>query len=573
MSKAILGEFIDGKVARLDVPRLIISRALIQADSGSGKSWALRRVLEATAGKVQQFIIDPEGEFSTLREKFDLVIAAAYGGDALAHPKTARLLALRLLETGASAVLDLYELKQRERHTFVRIFLESMIDAPKKLWHPVLVAIDEAHIYCPEKGQGESEATDACIDLATRGRKRGFALLAATQRIGKFHKSAAAELKNKLIGATGLDIDVKRAAFELGLTPKEALAKLRALEPGHFFAFGPAFNQIEPRELVTGAVETTHPTVGQRQTMTPPPPTAAVKALLPQLADLPKEAEQEARSIEDLKRELATTRRELAESKRGQERQARQPSKPSDAELAAAERRGFLQASERIASEMRTFVEPLASPLTAAVESLQGIRHTLARFKLPKITYDGRAPVVAKVVAPAATRARQRDTRAPVASAPAADNGALPKGEAAVLAACIQYPEGLRREQLTVLTGYKRSSRDAYIQRLREKGFLELAGERVCASDAGRDALPNAEPLPTGAALQEYWLSRLPEGERVILSVLIEGYPQPIARSEFDERTTYKRSSRDAYLQRLQAKELVTEPARGEVRASDDLFN
>ena len=62
----------------------------------------------------------------------------------------------------------------------------------------------------------------------------------------------------------------------------------------------------------------------------------------------------------------------------------------------------------------------------------------------------------------------------------------LPPGELATLTACIQFPEGLRREQLTVLTQYKRSSRDAYIQRLREKGLVESAGDMVKATDKGR---------------------------------------------------------------------------------------
>ena len=141
-----------------------------------------------------------------------------------------------------------------------------------------------------------------------------------------------------------------------------------------------------------------------------------------------------------------------------------------------------------------------------------------------------------------------------------------------MLAACIQYPDGLRREQLTVLTGYKRSTRDAYIQRVRERGFVELAGELVVATDAGRDALPNAAPLPTGVELQDFWRAKLPEGERKILEVLLDAHPKAVAREELGERTGFQRSTRDAYLQRMRAKQLVTEPSRGEVKASDNLF-
>jgi len=155
---------------------------------------------------------------------------------------------------------------------------------------------------------------------------------------------------------------------------------------------------------------------------------------------------------------------------------------------------------------------------------------------------------------------------------PDAARGELPKGETAILSALIQFPDGLRREQLTVLTGYKRSTRDAYIQRLREKGFVDDAGGIVQATDAGISALPNAEPLPTGPELQAYWLARLPQGERALLEQLITAYPAAVDREDLTTATGYQRSTRDAYLQRMRAKQLIEEPGRGMVRASGNLF-
>jgi hypothetical protein len=152
--------------------------------------------------------------------------------------------------------------------------------------------VDEAHVFCPQ--QGEAESAGAVIDLCTRGRKRGFSAILATQRLSKLHKDAAAELNNKLIGRTGLDVDRKRAGEELGFTTKEQLLSLRQLEPGHFYAFGPALS-LEVVEVQVGPVQTTHPKAGSRIAFTPPPPTDAVKALLPQLADLPAEVEQKQR--------------------------------------------------------------------------------------------------------------------------------------------------------------------------------------------------------------------------------------------------------------------------------------
>jgi hypothetical protein len=61
-------------------------------------------------------------------------------------------------------------------------------------------------------------------------------------------------------------------------------------------------------------------------------------------------------------------------------------------------------------------------------------------------------------------------------------------------------------------------------------------------------------------------------GKKQVLQVLIEAYPDAVAKPAIDEVTGFKRSTRDAYLSRLGVKELVTEVGRAEVKASDTLF-
>src|SRR5688572_25752542 len=109
--------------------------------------------------------------------------------------------------------------------------------------------------------------------------------------------------------------------------------------------------------------------------------------------------------------------------------------------------------------------------------------------------------------------AAARPAARPPRQASASDaNGALPRGEASGLTAAHQLADGGTREQLSVLTGYKRSSRDTYVQRLRERGYVGQDGEEIVATAEGLAALGDAfEPLPTGDALREHWLGRLPE--------------------------------------------------------------
>src|SRR4029077_10579370 len=179
-------------------------------------------------------------------------------------------------------------------------FLEALIDSPKKLWHPVMVVLDEAHVFCRETG--EAESGDAVKGLCSRGRKRGFCAVLATQRLSKLAKDAAAECNNKLIGRTTLDVDMARAGDELGFTKANRLA-LRDLEDGEFFAFGPAISRVVTKVHVAGVL-TSHPKIGGLAAVVPAP-SKRIRALLPKLSDLPAEAEAREKTVAHLRPHLA----------------------------------------------------------------------------------------------------------------------------------------------------------------------------------------------------------------------------------------------------------------------------
>lgn len=152
--------------------------------------------------------------------------------------------------------------------------------------------------------------------------------------------------------------------------------------------------------------------------------------------------------------------------------------------------------------------------------------------------------------------------------------GKLGSGERKVLTAIAQHLDGVTPEQLTVLTGYKRSSRNTYLQRLKAAGLIgnELNG-RIGVSSHGLNELgPSFTRLPTGAALRRHWLERLPVGERTILELLVDAHPEGLAPDLLDGATGYKRSSRNTYLQRLSSRELIVRE-RGQVFASSELFS
>lgn len=253
-SAPVLGSS-DTRDINIDLEKLLATRMLITSASGGGKSWAIRRIMEQTANLVQSIIIDPEGEFSSLAKKFPYLVCGVSQGDIKINIATAACLAAELMERNASAILDISEYDPDERSIFIAEFIKGLMQLPQSYWHHVLIVIDEAHLFCPQ--HDKSEAKKPIIDLAGRGRKRGFCPILATQRLSKLNKSAAAELQNRMIGLAFLDTDVKRSAEELGMNANVAGEILSNLNPGEFMVYGPALTQ-KMEKLKVGPIVTQH---------------------------------------------------------------------------------------------------------------------------------------------------------------------------------------------------------------------------------------------------------------------------------------------------------------------------
>jgi len=588
---------------------LLNTRLLIQANSGSGKSWALRRLLEQTSGQVQQIVIDPEGEFVTLRERFDYVLAAKSGGDTLADPRTAKLLAERLLELGVSAVLDIYELKSHERVRFVRLFLEALVDAPKRLWHPALIVLDEAHVFAPEKGSAES--LQAVIDLSTRGRKRGFCLVQATQRLSKLHKDAAAEANNKLIGRSALDVDMERAGDELGMT-KAGRQILRDLDAGEFFAFGPALTRTVTRVKV-GPVTTSHPKAGSKLAGVVPPPTERVKAVLSKLADLPAEAEQRERTMADLKARIAELERAARTAKPASEYSENIPAKTVEvltdadrallkslADVGDALRRQWGNAAQSLAHHFHPILNELIE--NVAAEGLKAAERDAARLAKAlngaglKRIVEKLARVSAPVSMPAPTPARQAFSSMPPApvmhpaprmlgsdgkTGSAAAAGVTPVQQRILNALAELEQLGARqpaRELVAFMAGYTHLQSKGFVNAmsgLSTAGCIAYGAGTVALTEAGR-AVAQAPKAPrTARDVQDRVIAMLGGASGRILEPLIEAYPKAMPRQAVAERAGYGHLQSKGFvnaISRLRTLGFVDYPDRGSIVAKPVLF-
>jgi len=276
-----IGDDPQGKPVKIDIGELLATRLLVQGNSGSGKSHLLRRLLEESAPLVQQIVIDPEGDFVTLAEKFGHVVI---DGSAYAENEIGRL-AARIREHRASVVLALDELEIDSQMKCAGQFLSALFDAPREQWYPALVVVDEAQMFAPAAAGEVSEearriSLAAMTNLMCRGRKRGLAGVIATQRLAKLAKNVAAEASNFLMGRTFLDIDMARAADLLGMERRQAEA-IRDLARGQFLGLGPAISR-KPVAVNVGAVRTGSRAVVQSFA---PPPTSSPETLRALLHD------------------------------------------------------------------------------------------------------------------------------------------------------------------------------------------------------------------------------------------------------------------------------------------------
>ncbi len=548
----------------IDLDRLIESRLLVQGASGSGKSTLARQVLEKTVGKLQQIIIDPEGEFSTLRKLGDYLLCGV-DGDIPTEAKSAALLAKRIRSSGVSAIVDIYELKPQERHVFVARFLEGMMSAPKRDWHECLLFIDETHVFAPQART--SDSLIAVQDMAARGRKRKIGLICATQRLSKLHKDVAAELRNRIIGQTGLKNDLMSAAIEMGLTYAEAREALLRLKPGQFWSFGPAlapeFTLFQCADTKTHAA-TSDTLPGRRS--------ASLSKVIASLADLPKQAAKEAQTLADLRQQNVDFKKEIRALKIGA-------------------LKGYISEADA-AQQTIDAIARLPKP-KPTVNTAKLLKHAQAMFdeikKAPaivpevRIELDGRPwPNTSRKGQPPAARPQAPPQPAPSLNEPVVDgqlDHELTTPQRRVLDA-IAWMEAIgvdTPEQTAVafLSGYTFGGGAFNNQKgsLKTAGLVEYVGKNIRLTDAGRSYASPPSIEPTSAGLHAAVMARLSGPHKRVLQPLLDAHPTSMSNDELQAASGY--SSGGAFNNakgRLRSLGLIEYPMQGSAVARSILF-
>lgn len=575
MSAPVLQFRPGGEGVHVDLTALVASRLLIQGSSGAGKSWLIRYLLEQTHRQIQQFVFDPEGEFVTLREKHDYVVASAGAdGDVRAHPDTAALLCRQLVELQASAIFDIYDLSPEDREQFVANFLNQLLHLPKEQWRSAIVAIDEAHEYAPQAGQPPSRKPLEL--LVSKGRKRGLCSILATQRVSKLSKNAS-EVQSFLVGLTGLDTDVKRAGDLLGFDRAQR-EQLKHLEPGkgEFFAFGPAFGP-EVVRVRSGDVLTHHPKPGEIRAPTPPA-SGELARLIAQMAAVPAAAPEDEEDDDQVGvDELRARVRGLRAQVRAGAPAAAARTGPSEAEITKRVRWAREEGWRAAAETFRGDLGPHAAALY----------HALANGGTPVLPADEAAPAPAAAVVTAARDGYQavspRRPRAARRASPSAEgDSALTGPHRRILASLAWWDSigiGTPGDAAVAFVAQYTPSNSSYqkaLGQLRTAGLVDypVPGAR-CRTATGREASPEVVDRPRSkASLHATVLEQLDGPQRRILEPLLRAYPKELPIGELAAAAGYEESNSSFQKARSKLKtlELITYPGQRRNVAADFLF-
>lgn len=583
------------------------SHTAVLGKTGSGKTFAIKGAVEWLIEHGRRVcIIDPTGAWWGLRFGVDgrspglkVLILGGEHGDMPLPVRGGEAVARLVVEQGVSVVIDTSGMGVGERGLWFTEFATALFRLNRD---PLHLVIDEAHLFAPQGKVPDPQTgkmLHAANTLMSGGRSRGIRGVLITQRPQKLHKDAltCADALVAMRVMHPLDRQAVKDWIDGCGDPKqgkEVLDSLANLEKGEGWVWWPegkvltrgrfpAIRTFDSSATPTGSSKHHAPKNGAEVDL------GEIRKALAEAA-----AEAEANDPKRLRAEVARLTGELKKASKAAVVPAVVAPASAKQTQAIRDLKATCSALRRALEEAMKFIvnirvrdfktgdeEAMKAAVTAAAESAIKRIETLAKSRVESLDRlrDEATRISAKieqmVKLPDSTevevqvskaepfRVSNPPARRAVAVAqrtPNSGEGAstLAKGERAVLIAIAQNPEGASREQVTLLTGYKRSTRDAYIQRLGQAGHVEVRGDAVFATDAGVAALgDDYEPLPTGAALLEWWMGRLPEGERKVLACLADAYPGVLEREQISQVTGYKRSTRDAYIQRLGVRKLV----------------
>lgn len=530
---------------------------------------AMKAAEELLDAGIPIIVYDPVGVWKNLKigigkhRGYPIVVAGGQGSDIILTPDNAVDIVRAAIKAGISLVIDLYSRELINKSTWIKIVQETVDllvyeNEPYGMRH---IFLEEAAEFIPQKLQPQHSRVYGSLErLARIGRNARLGYTLINQRAEEVNKAileiSAIMLLHKQVGKNSINSIKKWLELLQVDNVPQVIKTLSQLKPGQCWVIGHGMCQL----IQVGTRKTFHPDPKRRADLAPAENkkidvSQFVNKLNDQLNKKPETVKASPKMAKADDEQISRLNSQIDDLRKKNQEQG----------IIINKQAGIIAQVNKVVLSNRTIIgqfNKLLANLVSNNDSLENSENSPAVNYHHEHIQKEHISIVKRM--PGHSKSVQKH------------NSALPPGEKAILIACAQFTQGLMRDQLTVLTGYKRSSRDQYIQRLKTKQLIHQhqGGDRVFATNEGLKELgPDFEPLPTGLKLREYWLERLPVGEASILNCLIDNYPNEVHRDELTQVTGYIRSSRDQYIQRMKAKEIILITGPGMVKASDTLFD
>lgn len=578
-------------------PDAITQTFSILAQRRVGKTYTASVMAEEFVANSLPFVaLDPTGAWWGLRSSADgkseglpVVIIGGDHGDVPLEPTAGKVIADLVVDHPGYYVIDLSATESNAaQDRFATDFAERLYRRKSKVRTPLHLFVDEADCFAPQKPlPGQLTMLGAFETLVRRGGIRGIGTTLITQRAAVLNKNVLTQTDSLFVlrmnapqDQDAIDEWVKRHGTKE--QKDKMMESLAALPQGESWFWSPgwlgSFEKIRIRQRRTFNSSAT--------------PKSGEKILIPQklaTVDLEKLGKEISATIERAsENDPQALKRKLADAS----------FKITSKDKEIAELTARLEQAEK-ATKVETKTETVEVPVLTPGqqqrldEAVLWVQHLVGSFedakRLAEVMGSLKTEVLEKLTGfmkPAAAPTKPV-TMAPRHIPPPAPKiqpkitVPTPEGEVtlgrcekAILAALMQYPQGRTTDQIAVLTGYRPTS-GGYGGALTKLRALEYITRTIPTqiTEAGRAAIgDNWEPLPTGKALAEYWIRKLPKCESQLLAHLVSIYPNGLGTQELAEATNYSPNSGGygGALTKLRSMELIS---RGQpMKAADHLF-
>ncbi|MGN7186981.1 helicase HerA-like domain-containing protein [Microbacterium enclense] len=531
--------------AHLRLPLDIITESsAILGKRGSGKTTAGIVLLEEVYSVgVPVVSIDPKGDHWGVRSGVDggpggglpIPVFGGLHGDIPLEPTAGQFIADLVRERRLSVVLDASEFSTVERRRFLTAFVDRLYRRPER--EPMCLVVEEAHEVIPQRvDAGDAPMVGAFERLIKLGRFKGIGVVMLSQRSASLNKNVLTQVDNLFMMRTVSPQD--RAAVKAWIdTHSESSAiidSLPSLATGECWLWQPEHGEpVRFRFRLRRTYDAgSTPKVGE---VSAPTATLAdidlgeVESLMVQTIERQKQDDPKA-----LRARIAKLESELATAPNPIEVRVEVPALGQETLDALDDRVTELQS---VLADIRAQVEMLER----AASQVEGAVHAV---RSAPVAPPRQGPVRPGSVPAPAQKALA--SRAP--KPPAVDGGRkLTKAQKAIVTALAVHGT-LSQRQIGLHTGYahKSGSFANALSGLRTRGLIEGTGQSITLTEDGFTVLDENggyDPLPTGGALVDWWLARLPKAQSTMLNALLAVYPGSLTVEELAEATGYAAGS------------------------------